>query len=372
MTLFSHCRLLAGALCGLVLLASACSDAELPSSTSPHTSAGARFNSADVTESQAVANQLARILASGMRETEVRQQVRNAMRASQFNEHKLVLQDFLSTPSGRRLVEVSAKASGVSADRIDALAFQLPRMDFYVPFREQRLTWTGTPDLVVGATMDQDDAVFTAYTPEGRSVVYDARKGAPSRAVLIFHPEEIKLTRNNPQTATSGSVIQDPGEDRPTGVRVTYGPDGDSTVTVLALEPCAECEGSGGGGSSSTMHALIIWFGDGVGSAEVEYTYWGTDGSKLAVDRYTDLYPNYWYVYNTAVPNRTYIDYISAVETDAFSDDNWGSIQWSQAYTGPNGSTGYPFAAYCETTGDPNTDCTPGTIVNTTDLAFYW
>lgn len=76
------------------------------------------------------------------------------MRASPVTEHKLVLQEFVKTPGGRRLVEASAKASGVEVSTIEQLIARLPDMDFYAPFQEHRLTWKATADVFVAATMD--------------------------------------------------------------------------------------------------------------------------------------------------------------------------------------------------------------------------
>lgn len=296
------------------------------------------------------------------------------MRASPFNEHKLVLQAFMRTGDGRRLVEAAAEASRTDVAVIDALAAQLPPMDFYVPFRQQRTTWRGTPNVVVGATMDQDNPVFTAYTSAGEAVVFDARRGPPTVAVLILHPAERKELRSNPQPAGPGLVIQEGTDGQAKGQRIVYGPDGDSTV--ISTSDCGDTsrsctgDGSGDGSTQTYMHAHIAYFGDGIGSAEIEYTYWDHSNAKLGTDRYTEVDKYIWYIRNTPVWPLTYVKSVTAVETDAFSNDDWGWIQWSAPYPGPNGSTAYPFAAYCELTGDPNTQCAPGTIVNPTDISF--
>ncbi|HEX8359558.1 MAG TPA: hypothetical protein VF613_05600, partial [Longimicrobium sp.] len=114
-----------------------------------------------------------------MNDADVRVQVRNAMRGSPYNEHKLVLQEFAATRAGRRLIESAAQASGTTAHELDGLIAQLPAMDFYAPFQAHRLAWRGGAEVVVGAAMDVDATAFTAYTADGRTVSYRARSGTP-------------------------------------------------------------------------------------------------------------------------------------------------------------------------------------------------
>lgn len=47
---------------------------------------------------------VARALAGGMRDPAIRALVRDVMRASRVNEHKVVLQDLIATPGGERIL----------------------------------------------------------------------------------------------------------------------------------------------------------------------------------------------------------------------------------------------------------------------------
>lgn len=133
-----------------MLLAVGCSDTDrsTPLSPEPHQKS---WTAPEIAQAEVTAQKLARVFAAAMREPEVRVHVRNAMRASPYNEHKLVLQEFARTASGRILVKNASQVSGVSAAEIDAWIASLPDMDFYAPFREQRLTWRGSADVAVGA-----------------------------------------------------------------------------------------------------------------------------------------------------------------------------------------------------------------------------
>ena len=90
---------------------------------------------------------VARTIALAMADENVRVTLRNHMRASVVSEHKLHLQDYLAGPLGETLL---AAIEGTGIERADFLAGlrSLPPIQFYVPARQQRLTWTGTPDVM--------------------------------------------------------------------------------------------------------------------------------------------------------------------------------------------------------------------------------
>jgi hypothetical protein len=104
----------------LTLGLGACADALTGTIEPP---AGASRSLAVATPSDA--QSLARDLALAMRDPSIRRQVHRAMRASRFNEHKLVLQDLVKAPEGATLFSATTKSEIAN----------LPALDFYLPFK---------------------------------------------------------------------------------------------------------------------------------------------------------------------------------------------------------------------------------------------
>jgi hypothetical protein len=358
-----HVRRTLAVVLSTTLLAYGCSDSEKPETPLGPERPSVSLSVSKSLGSEAAVQQLAHKLALALNDADVRAHVRNAMRASPVTEHKLVLQEFITTPSGRRLVEAAARSSGVEIDVIEQLIAELPEMDFYAPYREHRLTWKGTADVVVAGMMDVHAGILPGYTTEGELVTYEVTDRAPARAVLVIHPSERKGRRINPQPAVAGSVIQDADDGEVSGRIVWMSSYGDSTVVDFAdmrtgpsdlvgisCETCLDDGGgSGGGGSSSPSDTTIlnqfkIYFDDGVGSAEIEFyskICWETgDCSGEYKIRYEGVDKEKWYsVYDPMLWHRVKegsADYINTrlIETDAFSDDDKGSAQFDYTDNG--------------------------------------
>jgi hypothetical protein len=233
---------------------------------------------------QTAEQKLARAFAGAMNDADVRAQVRNAMRASPYNEHKLVLQEFAGTRAGRRLIESAAQASGTTARELDGLIAQLPAMDFYAPFQAHRLAWRGGAEVVVGAAMDVDATVFTAYTPDGRTVSYRTLSGTPQAAWLFIHPAEPKSRRQSPQAATAGAVIQDPNDGT-----ISY--QIESCTTCLIEEPGDGTGGGGGGTGGGTMvlERFVSNVFDGIGAAELRFIVRDANQNEIAAHRFDGI-----------------------------------------------------------------------------------
>lgn len=169
---------------------------------------------------------VARAFALAMRREDIRAQVRNALRASPWTEHKLLLQSFVTTPAGRHLVRAAAEAAGTEPAQIQALVAELPLMDFYVPIRGHRLSWRGTADVSVAATLLHDPEVLTGYRTDGSATIYDLRNGPPTEALLVMHPAERKSRRIRPQADRPGLVIQDADDGELSGTLLWTGADG--------------------------------------------------------------------------------------------------------------------------------------------------
>lgn len=235
--------------------------------------------------SASLGDRVARALAAGLADEAVRLQVRDAMRASPLNEHKLVLQEFASTAAGQALVQASAAAAGVDAATLAGWIRQLPAMDFYVPVLEHRLSWTGSADVVLGLNLDVDDTSLTAYGTDGAVLQLDRRDGVPARAVLILHPAE--PTWNRPQGATrrAGSVIQDADESTAS-----------MAVSVDAGQPLAAAAGT-----YFTLISYRAYFTDGWGDNEVMFKHYS---DQMANTKVWEWITSGYYAYETAQPHK--------------------------------------------------------------------
>jgi hypothetical protein len=154
---------------------------------------------------------VARVIAEAMSDPAVRSSVLGAMRASPLSEHKLVLQEYLAGPEGELLVAGIGRAGLNQADLVTTVR-ELPRMQFYVPARAQRLTWRGTPDVLVGATLTAT-SVVQAFSPSGVPVRLDLRTDRELPGTLfLLQVAEPMFKRIVSQGQAPGSVIQDPDD----------------------------------------------------------------------------------------------------------------------------------------------------------------
>ncbi len=192
--------------------------------------------------------------ALAMEADSIRLLVRDAMRESPVSEHKLVLQEFVRTPRGLRVMAVAASAGDQDPEQLEADIAHLPPLDFYVPAREHRLSWKGTKDIAVGANVDVE-APLIGYTTAGVAENIDRRAAASNLTFVVLQPAEHKSQRVAPQAARPGAVIQDPDDGENSGSLTIRYPDGTSTTTEFAeLAQFAQCtpetcpEGGGGGG----------------------------------------------------------------------------------------------------------------------------
>lgn len=213
------------------------------------------------------AHYVARGIAGALARPALRAQLRNAMRESRWTDHKLVLQEFVRTHEGAALLAASAEALGTTAEAFVAVVGRLPAMDFYVPFRAHRLSWRGSPDVVVAAAFDGDAPTLQAFTPDGQARTLSLADGAPAATLLILHPSEPKALRDLRNRPRIGETIQDPGEG---GVGVMW-------------EPCNDpyCDSSG---SPTTAGVYLTQFysyrDDGwYGSLEMEFRSFGWQAS---------------------------------------------------------------------------------------------
>ena len=241
-------------------------------------------------------------LASAMRDVSIRKQVQGAMRASLVNEHKLVLQDYLNSADGEAILSATANALNVTVGSLQSTIANLPKLDFYAPFKEHRLTWKSESDVYVAATFDKDAPTLTAYGTDGRTVTLQRDRGVPDVPLLILHPAELKLARSAPQPNTPGDLIQDAAD----GVVATRSVPG-AVSLVACIEPynvgpdgrfrldqvSALCGGGGGGGGVSAppptpgvyINHFNIQEGDGwFGDSEMQFRSYAVSGYRGFLD----------------------------------------------------------------------------------------
>lgn len=181
------------------------------------------------------ADVIARALALGMKKQSLRTAVRDAMRASLVTEHKLVLEDFAQTPTGKELLIEGSRRMKISVDSVDRIIRQLPALDFYVPSVAQRRGWKGEAGAVyVGHAKRQRGARFEAFDVDGvGGDGIPALKRTSGVTFLLQHAQR-KSRRIHPQASVPGTTIEDANDGQMSGSFVQYFPDGSTKVTELA------------------------------------------------------------------------------------------------------------------------------------------
>ena len=301
---------------------------------------------------------VASALAQGLADGRVRAELKRSLRDSRWSEHKLDLAEYLATDRGTRLVGAAAEASGISvADLTSALA-SLPDMDLYVPSKRQRVTWQGGSDVLVGAIENQDNPKLVAFDITGNGVEINGAESAPG-TLIILHPAEVRATRLHSQPLGDGATIQDEGESD-LGV-IADGVDigATSALPTILKKDCEDACGGGGSDPSpptTTLSGYEIFYGDGVGSAEVRFKFI-RNGTLVSLERFTGVehhipeFPGFIVGYfGIGAADTMQID---VEETDTFSNDNWGFAR----FTGSSGNDyrQAPTATLCADIGDPDT-----------------
>lgn len=243
----------AGLSLALALALVACADAATGPKQAPAT-ASASVSVATPSDAQLVA----RGFALALRDVSIRRELHGAWRKSRVADHKLVLQDVVSTPMGTRLVNAAAAGLNVSASSLRSSIAGLPPLDFYVPFKAHRLTWKPTSDVYVATTFDPDVPTLTAYGSDGKTVTLERDK-VPAVPFVILHPAEHKGLRDQPQADTPGEVIEDADDGDIATSFEPAAPTRSSSIRSSPVQPSflidcgTTCGGGGGGGGTTTI-----------------------------------------------------------------------------------------------------------------------
>jgi hypothetical protein len=227
----------------LALLAclSACADS-VTRSTEPAISRDVRANpgSESSTAEQAALTRIARLVALAMDNQPARQQLKRDMKAAPFREHKLQLGAYLQSKEGRTLLDrMVASNGGSERDLLRTLAGVRP-LEFYMPVRRHRESWTGNENVLVVSQLDESEPIV-GFDAKGREVVLDLN-AAPERPTLSIVPVETRFDQPMP----SGS--KNVGDQNGNAIG-TLEPMAVKGSSLIACD--TECGGGGGGGSGA-------------------------------------------------------------------------------------------------------------------------
>jgi hypothetical protein len=302
--------------------------------------------------------QAASAVSGALTDPALRLSVRDAMRASRYAEHKVDLYDFLR--SERRVAEAAAARLNMRTEAFLAFIRSLGPIDFYAPYRAQRTTWNGSADAAVGFTDNADEILYEAALPSGSTAVFNGNN-VPDVMMLMIHPSELESVKLQRAAATKGDAIQDASE-APLAAFIVRDSHSGRIIGVTPFEVChpdyGECGGGGGGSVVTTvLQAIVSFYGDGVGSAELEYTI--QDATRAKTVRIEDVEKDILYPINRELWVGSFnwsggIN-VELIETDFASDDHWGWATYTTAWRGNWAAT----ETLCSSVGDPNTDYHP-------------
>lgn len=174
-------RLLAGV---SVLTLSACGDLPLEHSAPP----------APLAEVSAEHRDLARMVASSLREPAARAKLMESLRGSAVAEDKLHLAAYLSGSDGAPMLARMTSSPVARARGVDTHQALLQRvrslepMEMYFPVSGHLERWNGGEDLIVVVGLEEETAPF-GVTLDGRTVRLSAKE-APSVPTLVITPSE--------------------------------------------------------------------------------------------------------------------------------------------------------------------------------------
>jgi hypothetical protein len=228
-----------------------CSDAAQNDLTGP---APSRSTTLALAVEQSSLDQLTRAVARALSDQGLRQRLKNDMRSAPFAEHKLQLAAYLRGNSGGILLAKMAKESGHTREELLTLLDGLGPMEFYMPVKSHRESWTGGADLLVAGAMAEGDAPV-GYDLQGQRVQLSATV-APLTPTLSIVPQETFADRAMSR-ARSRNVNDRGGQ----AIGTLVATSGDGTMSTMMMtecdpyaemcQPCSpdmlECYDDGGG-----------------------------------------------------------------------------------------------------------------------------
>lgn len=239
-----------------------------------------------VSVDQDYANTVARSIAMAMNDRAVQVHIRNAMRDSRYQEHKLDLRAFLQENSSRLLLTRAAAAAGMSQGEFVQLVEGLPRLEFYVPDKAHRLQWSPGQPFAVSAVVNPEELtspVAALYEPTGGVRNVNVVQNMPQDAVFFLLPVEADFSRPPPFPVVGdyrGPHIQSTKECHPLAVGClsdeTFDPYSPGKNSTLSADPLGDvlADGTGTLATGRIKYFELLDDKDWIGSNEIEVWYW--------------------------------------------------------------------------------------------------
>lgn len=142
-------------------------------------------------EERIALTKIARLVAVALNNEPARQQVKRAMKAAPFREHKLELQPYLRSKDGRALLSRMAAANGGDENGVFATLAAIRPLEFYMPVAAHRESWKGNAEVLVVSQLDESEPIV-AFNQTGDQVALD-KKIAPSQPTLSIVPVETRF-----------------------------------------------------------------------------------------------------------------------------------------------------------------------------------
>lgn len=160
-----------------------------------------------------VADETARALAAAMDDSDVRRGILDAMRASPWGGHRLILSEYLESREGAALRALMADAGGLEPAVLVRQVKELGHLEILAPYREHRMEWRGSRDVVVGVTREEEVSAWRVYSPDGTAhTLVEDEEFLEFGAFFAVRPAETFGMRIDRQPDVPGDVIQDPGD----------------------------------------------------------------------------------------------------------------------------------------------------------------
>lgn len=190
---------------------------------------------------------LAHALARVLGDVQHRRTVRNALRESDWTEHKVPLNAFPSAPGSERIVVGVEELMELVPGGLTSYVANLPEIDFYMVARAHRANWRPSQAVIVAAHMGETAPMFAFNGLGGRVGLDLANSVLPNEGLLLLQAAEPKSLHPIARVADA-ETITDP-LDRPV---VTA-----NQEACNPADPGCDEEGGGGGGISGDYQAPI-------------------------------------------------------------------------------------------------------------------
>ena len=211
----------------------------------PTISADVQAGSASSVRERAALTKVARLVAVAMDNEPARQQLKRALKAAPFREHKLQLTAFLRSKDGKALLARLVALNGADEDELFELVGAIRPLELYMPVAKHRESWTGNADVLVVSQLDEAEPIV-AFDKKGAEVVLD-RAVAPAQPTLSIVPVETRF--DQPMDASASKNVRDQNGN-------AIGTLEPMAIKASSLIACIESCGGGGTSGGSVPPAV--------------------------------------------------------------------------------------------------------------------